>query len=731
MYKNFPKFVLRTPLNTLQQLNNIVCSDDEIVERLSSPIVQEAIFWASPDLANELSHLQSNKEYKNEQKRKIISSFLKYFIRMSSRCTPFGLFAGCTLGTIGNETHVELSTDIDYSIRLDMSVLYAISEKVNLCENLVANLKYRLNSSIYRLGKSYRYIENYLTEDGFLKYRISSIQQTEYIDKIMIKANNFISYNELYTCLICDDVDKENAKAYVNELIKNNILVSELHPKICGNNYFTSVVEFLSVNKENKNTFKTKLIEDILFIDYCLKSKSHNYKNIFDKITLKLDNMGITYNNSQVFQVDMNKKAKTASIGNDVLRELESALVFLNKITPKASDNNLDYFCKVFYERYEEKEISLLLALDTEIGIGYPVGSTPSDMNPLIDQLILPKLPHKQPYGQMSEIECVLQRKMIESELNKSDEIVLDDDDIKNQKIEWDDLPHTFYVLCQIFSRDKEKIIRINSVSGSSASNLISRFSYCNPEINTFVNEIIAKEVEFENEFIFAEIVHLPSIRVGNIITRPNSRKYEIICLANSDLLDEFQIPLSDLFVSVKYGKLFLRSKKLNKYILPRLSTAHNYLNDFIPVYRFLCDYQYYHTKRNSLYLDWGALGKSVDYKPRVRYQNIILSVATWKITCSEIKNIILNVDRSELTIRISDWRKKKYIPKYTVVNNNDIKLLIDWENENSIMLFFDTIKNKQTVIIEEFLFDDIQNSIVYSSKGNYSNEFIFMFYRE
>ena len=79
-----------------------------------------------------------------------------------------------------------------------------------------------------------------------------------------------------------------------------------------------------------------------------------------------------------------------------------------------------------------------------------------------------------------------------------------------------------------------------------------------------------------------------------------------------------------------------IRSKKMNKKIFPRLTSAHNYYNDTLPVYRFLCDMQH-QGKRTTFGLDWGELADHLDYKPRVRYGNSILSLASWRVRQDEI----------------------------------------------------------------------------------------------
>lgn len=79
---------------------------------------------------------------------------------------------------------------------------------------------------------------------------------------------------------------------------------------------------------------------------------------------------------------------------------------------------------------------------------------------------------------------------------------------------------------------------------------------------------------------------------MGNILFRPHIRDYEITYLIGSTLDDEHVIPASDLMVSVKGRKVVLRSRRLQKEIIPRLTSAYNYKGNTTPLYRFLCDLQ-------------------------------------------------------------------------------------------------------------------------------------------
>ena len=85
----FPTFVLRTPLFPLSALDN--------PERtMQQPCFREALYLASPDLYTFTGDKTEDAEEKGD------AAALKYFLRACSRCTPFGLFAGCSTGRFGS-----------------------------------------------------------------------------------------------------------------------------------------------------------------------------------------------------------------------------------------------------------------------------------------------------------------------------------------------------------------------------------------------------------------------------------------------------------------------------------------------------------------------------------------------------------------------------------------------------------------------------------------------------
>jgi hypothetical protein len=193
----------------------------------------------------------------------------------------------------------------------------------------------------------------------------------------------------------------------------------------------------------------------------------------------------------------------------------------------------------------------------------------------------------------INNFQALLHQKTVEVLSQNKQEIEFTDNDVKGIKEIWDDLPPTIFCMFEVLKcRNDKKRIKLTHFSGSCGANLLARFSHTDEEIEKFVREIVFKEQEITPGALFAEIAHLPDSRVGNILSRPHIRDYEIFYLANSDLPENRIIRMSDLTASVKNGQICLKSKKLNQEIIPRLTNAHNYRNNPMPVYKFLCDMQ-------------------------------------------------------------------------------------------------------------------------------------------
>src|SRR5262245_43298522 len=179
-------FVLRTPLLPLETLTQLsegleapAALDDptrlrhawsgdraRLRERLQAlvrrPVIREAIFVASPDLDDAIGRWLSDPS--NPRSEATERAVIKYVARMCSRATPFGLFAGSGVGTLGETTHLAVSPPAACRrhTRLDMDHLVALADSLARDPSLAAAARYTPNSSLYRCGDRWRFVETRL-----------------------------------------------------------------------------------------------------------------------------------------------------------------------------------------------------------------------------------------------------------------------------------------------------------------------------------------------------------------------------------------------------------------------------------------------------------------------------------------------------------------------------------------------------------------------------------------
>src|SRR5216684_2193354 len=81
-------------------------------ELVTQPALREALFVASPSLDESLPIWIEAPE--SERGQKVERTLVRYFTRLSARPTPFGLFAGCSLGRVEDSTRLTLSSRESY-----------------------------------------------------------------------------------------------------------------------------------------------------------------------------------------------------------------------------------------------------------------------------------------------------------------------------------------------------------------------------------------------------------------------------------------------------------------------------------------------------------------------------------------------------------------------------------------------------------------------------------------
>ncbi|MCL9807131.1 lantibiotic dehydratase [Flavobacterium amniphilum] len=693
--------IVRTPIEEKQ--TNLTW--ERILEIFSKKENREALFLGSPNIYKAFVAWERGEMFQEEEDLKNLQgSLYKYASRLSNRSTPFGMFATVAPVTMSGETNLDVkNSELGRVTKYDMYFLGHLVPIFTKNESVKKALKYFSNNSMYRVFDKFRYVEYYF-KDNVRFHKISEVEFTEYLDLVFEKAKNGASISELASVLVCDDISLEDAVSFIDTLIESQFVVSELEFTVTGEDYFEKVLKIFS--EERFAFYEAEVIKDLITN---LKTKINDldrngvndaslYNDIHELVNEQISNVDIT----KLFQVDSSRKINEGTLSFKTLKALRPAISALNKLNSNSENPNLKDFKKKFQERYEEYEQPLVKVLDPDIGIGY--GKQSGAKAPLVDELaIAPKYATEKQIS-LDAKKSFLLKKLIHSTANNLKSVDLTDEEIN--KFEEDETlyPDSFSAFVNIFHEEGKEKINIKSVSGPSANGLIGRFAHLDQRILDLCNEISNVESQLNADAVVAEIVHLPQARTGNILYRNFQREYEIPYLGGSSVPSENQILIDDLYVSVKSGRIVLRSKRLGKEVIPRLSNAHNYSSNALPIYHFLCDLQNQTTM--GFGFSWGALQNDFTFLPRLTYKDAVLSRATWNISQTDI-NAILSNDEKDAVKAAREFQKEREIPNLVYIAQGDNEVLINFENDLSCKVFYYMMKGERFLQLKEFFFEE------------------------
>lgn len=740
-------FAFRTPLlpfDELEAWDHLADPEtlrDHLNGLLERPEIREALFLASPHLASSLDGWR--KEPTSKKGRRSEEALVRYLLRMMTRPTPFGLFAGCSVGALGGATRLEVGERSGYrrNSRLDTDYLFALVEDLGRVAELRQQLQYRPNSSLYSAAGRLRYAEARV-EGRNRSYRLVALEPNEFLEATLRRAEGGALLADLARALVDDDPDGEitldDANDYLRQLVDAQILLPPLSPMVTGPEAIHALIEQCGELAPGVAERLARARDALAGLDDAgVGADPQSYQAIADDLA----SMPTKVDLPRLFQVDMVKPAR-ATLGPEIVHELERGLALLHRIAGPMGNDPLESFRDAFRKRYEDAEVPLSEALDSEAGVGFGTGGLGSDASPLLVELAFPASPGDDKVrwnawtGKLlAKLEALgsgstpapAPGAVPELEVEAKDLEALGDETLPP-------LPDAMYAMGTLVAASSEAIdqgnfeILFNGGGGPSGATMLGRFCHGDPELATRVQEHVRAEEALDPEAIFAEIVHLPEGRMGNIIARPRLRDYEIPLLGRGAAPSEYQIPLSDLWVSVRGGRVVLRSARLGRRVIPRLTSAHNFSSSRnLTTYRFLCLLQGEGLRR-GLRWSWGVLERFA-FLPRVRSGRLVLARARWRMEKSEIAKLAKTqgVPRMEA---VEAWRAVRGLPRYIVLADFDNELLVDLENPLSVDAFVAVVRRREQATLLEF-FPGPEKLCVGGPEGRFTHELIVPFLRQ
>jgi hypothetical protein len=543
---------------------------------INRPEVREALFVASPDLDERLPVWLDEPDSKAGQKME--RALVRYFARMAGRATPFGLFAGCSVGTLAATTRLALAERGRYRrhTRLDMDYVVALTAALAGDSVLRPALAFRPNTSLYRANGRVRYCEVRRNGKGWTHHRIA-LEPSDYLEATLERAGPGARPEALAATLLATDPEAapEEAAEYVGELISSQVLVSELAPPVTGPEPIPGLAARLRGPAADKGQRLAQTQSALEAIDAAgIGFAPGRYRDV----ARQLASLPAPVELPRLFQVDMIKPVVEATLGRAVLDEIGRSVEILHCLARKpAKDRDiLARFREAFRGRYEGREVPLVEALDEERGAGFDtLDGKGLDASTLLDGLTFP--PPVEEAVAWGRRETTLLGKLGRALAEGAGEIVLTPHDLEEMAAgEPLPLPDAFAVLATVAATDEDALRRadfrvlIDGVTGPSGARLLGRFCHADPQLHHHVEQHLRAEEALRPDAVFAEIVHQPEGRLGNVLARPVLRAWEIPYLGQPGVPADRQLPVTDLLVSVVGDDIILRSARLGQRVIPR-----------------------------------------------------------------------------------------------------------------------------------------------------------------
>ncbi|WLT33478.1 lantibiotic dehydratase [Geothrix sp. PMB-07] len=725
---------LRAPGATWGELEAALQADREglrqhLRESVLRPEVRDALFLASPDL-DELIDPWLQGALADDKRSRLEQSLIRYLSRMASRPTPFGLFAACSTGSWGEDTHlrVEGLAQCARRTRLDMDYLCALVEALEKDPAVRRTLTYRPNSSLYKAAGRLRYAEARLGAERGRNYHLVALECPDYLAAVLKLAADGTSMAALaHSLMLEEEVDEQDAGAFIHELIDSQVLVSNLYPAVTGQEPIHGVIAQLASQEETRRLGeKLASIRDaLLSIDEA--GLGHSPK-AYRALAKDLESLPVKINLKHLFQVDLNRPAPEARLSSRVRKDLDDGIALLHRLGSRTSDP-MKAFRSAFHERYEARWVPLLEALDEETGIGFESsGSVAMEATPLLEGLPFPATGEPD-YPRFTPRDAFLSKRLLA--LGKALEWELTDEDLKAlENPAPPALPDAFAAMATLVAASAEAVdagdyqFILGNYSGPSGARLLGRFCHGDPQLEAQVKAHLEAEAKFRPEAIYAEVVHLPEGRMGNVLCRPLLRDHEIPFLGAGGAQPSCQIPMQDLLVSVVGSRVALRSRQLGCEVIPRLTSAHSYSRG-LSVYRFLGRLQ--DQDGSFAGWDWGCLS-DLPYLPRVRRGRHILAKARWNIEGKEIK-AILDTTGSEAYLRFQSFRTSRNLPRFVVLADGDNELLADLDHAPWVETLLRLVAKRPGFQLQEF-YPSPQELLAESPEGRHTHELVISYTR-
>lgn len=700
-----PEVFLRAPLYSVSGF-----SAGDLDAAMQTNLFKNALFLASPALYD----IVAKKDFQGKRlSGREMAALLKYYNRMCFRPTPFGAFASFTLLNWTGRAGPAVLSGLEAS-RLHLLPSNEFLRQLSSADSTPEDDQpVMLNPTAYELGGMIRYIKTERLPSGKFDFLLSGIAAEElnlfiadHLRRARLPVTEVIS-------LLADAAGATRAEAadYVDFLLQEQVIYGagqgDIFESGCGSlsgllpredpddlpPLFTSWP-----SAESRPALSSRLL--------ARDAAVWQQASAFNK---GLPEKGIFYG-------ALERPLQGGGVPLLYQQQIDEALSVLARLVPERPASLMADFKAAFRARFDLQKVPLLRALDPDAGVTYgDPAAIPGNGEWVRDMDFATRTPAVPPMPWTALHRLFLEKWAGNARLHPQDPILISPSDLEGlPEISLERLPAGMAVL---FSLTSQGLV-IDTAGGSSALPVIGRFTAFSSEVEALACRMAALETAANPDIVFADIGQLSHEHVDNINRRKLVYHRQIPVNTFSSVSPERQLALADLVLSLQGEELVLESISLQRRVIPRLSTAYNYHQNGLGIFRFLCDLQF-DGIRSNFSLDLPSLFPGLSVYPRVVCNQVILAVGRWHIEQAEI----LELTARPLSLgRLHLFRERHHIPHRVLMGSSDQQLAFDLSRDWEAQFFLDCISGMSQIVLREHLLPDGQ---VKAGKQVYQGQYI------
>ncbi|WP_165423842.1 lantibiotic dehydratase [Ktedonosporobacter rubrisoli] len=744
LYKPLDFIQVRVPLfpiETYLSLSEPALTGSVTSMYAQDPLVRRALAVGSMDLLDELDRQASSPQKLVQRDRKL----LRYLIRMATRPTPYGLFAGVSLAQWGTQTHLRIADQPRALFsRPDLNWLLPLVWKLEAIPKIRSQLRYSANDAAYiRNGRIF--LLEQLPKGQPDQHVSVSIRATSVARYVLKLARYPISHEALVQELLTAAAGVSVAKAeeLITTLWQHTLLFTDLHPPLTGEiapmEYVLRRLEHIPF-AEPLVSLGWELLQALSRWDKATNEESIACYRYVQSCMQAIDEQVETFLLSELPTSPKSsvqkerRRPSSAFVQTDTTLSLldkqlarsigEEAAAFAERLLARHEPGYLRAYRQAFIDRYgTNRQVPLLEVVDPQVGLGLPAFEqkyVSSEAKPFPERdreilhLALTALREQQ-----------LAISLDEEKLKRLG-LVPPDRRAKAQR-SLDLFISLAATSQQALARGEYQIVLGPVLGTMQAGQSLGRFASM---LGTEALQALEKTEQLEAEqdiphSIRAEMVYLSANpRLVNVMLRPAVHKHEIVYGVMPGRETTRAIPLNEIVLGVRDERFYLYWPGQQTEV--QISNEHMLNPKRAPaLIRFLVDLGLDGSAHLS-HFRWGSCA-NFPFLPRLQAGRVVFSLAQWLLSSSFHLHELRLESPEQFRKSLALWRQHWQVPRYVYLTEADNRLLLDLEHAGQIeelRATLQALKGTETVVLQEAL-PGPEHAWLEGPGGHYLSEYI------